>query len=243
MWLKLLQIIHEIKKIPPITRTISISIIIINLVSLFNISLLGFNNRYILQLWRLYTSFFILSRTFNSLIDFILLFRTSNDLESKESVRDVNVNYLWKLLLNGSIILLLNYPLNTFSLFKSFYISIIYLQSLESSSFTNVSLFGLISMPIKVYPFVLLAIELLLNGHISFLISLTGLLATHIQHILILSNFRYVRDPPKILQDYFLNRSSKQVKTSYGNIFRPTNTNTSDGKGNHNWGKGRKLGD
>lgn len=234
---------NEIKKIAPTTRFIALSSIGVSLISFIAPAYVGMHTKLVFpQLWRLYTGFFILPRSISAIFDFVILYRTSSDLEGS-GTSTAGAVYAWNRIVDATLILLLNIPINAFSLFRPLFVSIIYTQSLISPNAT-VNLFGLVSIPHYAYPYVILLIDMVSAGPVSVLISLTGIIATHFRQLLSMSPSpvppfikNIVNNPPSWFQRWWIAGDPKERKTSYGTAINPKKEST------HNWGSGRRLAD
>lgn len=241
------EIWQEITKIPPVTRFITLSSISITILSFFIPSYVGMHTSLVMpQLWRAYTSLFILPSSIGGLFDFIILFKTSSDLEGSGMGR-AGAGYAWCRIVDALLILLLNYPINAFSLFRSFFLSVIYTQSILSPN-SHVNLFGLVSIPNYAYPYVILAIDLLIGGPVIVIFGLMGIIAAHFRHTLSISPSpvpAFIRNtlstPPQWFEKWWTSTESRERHTGYGTAINPTQPRTQTQT--HNWGSGRRLAD
>ncbi|TIA91092.1 hypothetical protein E3P99_01240 [Wallemia hederae] len=241
------QIWDEINKIPPTTRFIILSTLSITLISLPFPSLVGMHTALVLpQIWRAFTCFFILSKSLNGLFDLVILFRTSTDLEGSGGGR-AGAAFAWGRIVDAMLILVLNYPINAYSLFRPFFLSLVYTQSL-SSPHSHVNLFGLASIPNNIYPYVILAIDMLLGGPVMVIVGLTGIIAAHFRHLMSISPSpvpaplrSIISTPPSWFERWWIATDAKERRTGYGTAYNPTQQRTQAQA--HSWGTGRRLAD
>ncbi|PWN93187.1 DER1-domain-containing protein [Acaromyces ingoldii] len=178
----------ELLKIPPVTRTLLGSTLLVTLPVLLQLS----NPYHILlwwpavirrwQLWRPITAFFFGGKGLPLLFDTFLLFRNSTDLELNTFYRRTS-EYAWALMLIGSLILATNYPLGSPVLFSPMLNALTYLWA-RSNPHAVVSIFGLINCPAPYLPYAYLALDLVRGGPGLAVQSATGLLSAHIYYYL-----------------------------------------------------------
>lgn len=239
------EIWREVEKIPRVTRFITLSSISITILSFFVPAYLGMHTSLVIpQFWRAYTSLFIFPSSIGGLFDLLILFKTSSDLEGSGMGR-AGAGYAWSRIIDALFILLLNYPINAFSLFRSFFLSVVYTQSILSPN-SHVSLFGLVSIPNYAYPYVILAIDLLIGGPVIVLFGLMGIIAAHFRHTLsifpspvpaLIRNT--LTTPPQWFEKWWISSESRERHTGFGTAINPTQSRSQP----HNWGGGRRLAD
>ncbi|KAF8526037.1 DER1-domain-containing protein [Hysterangium stoloniferum] len=174
--------IAEIKKIPPVTRFMTGSAlcvtlpVMLQLVSAYQV-MYHWTLVQNLELWRLWTTFFYGGSGITFLFDFIMLYRTSNSLET-QSYGSRSADYAWQLMLTCGGLLALNHPLSTHILHRPFLLTLAYLSSrLQPNALY--SLFGLMTIEAKWWPYVLVALDGVMGGKQTLARSLTGLVAGH----------------------------------------------------------------
>ncbi|PPQ88568.1 hypothetical protein CVT25_009948 [Psilocybe cyanescens] len=183
------QIIAEIKKIPPVTRFICGSSLLVTLsvilkaVSFYSIV---FKWDFIypkFQLWRLWTSFFVGVRlSFLSYVFMQLIYsfsRTSNDIESKAYfLRSADLT--WQLFWACVAIIAATWPMNAYIFTRPFLLCIVYLYSALAPPGTMTSIMGLVTVPVIYYPYILIAFDLLMGGPHTAALSVAGAVVGHV---------------------------------------------------------------
>ncbi|CAL1708629.1 unnamed protein product [Somion occarium] len=132
-----MSFMDEIRKIPPVTRTLCGSLL--ELVT----------KKF--EIWRVFTSFFLGGSGINFIFDLIMLYRNSDQLESNNYVAR-SADYAWQLLIAGAAILAMNIPLQSFVHTRPLLIALTYVSSRLAPPGTQTSIFGLISMPLIYFP-------------------------------------------------------------------------------------------
>lgn len=181
-------IMDEINKIPPVTRTLVFSTMIVTvgpLLKLINPYLVllwwpAVLKKY--EIWRIYTCFFLGGRDLQFLFDIFMLYRNSNDLETGFFFRKTS-EYVWALGIINTLILAMNYPLQSTVMFSPFMMAIVYLWSRANSN-SSVSFFGLINCPAPYLPYAYLFLDLLRGGMPLAVQSSTGIASAHIYYFL-----------------------------------------------------------
>ncbi|PWN53430.1 DER1-domain-containing protein [Violaceomyces palustris] len=175
---------EEIKKIPPVTRTLIFSTALVTVPCLLAIAnpynyLLWWPaiwKKY--QVWRIYTSFFYGGSGLPLLFDTFLLYRNSSDLEINHFFRRTS-SYVYALLIMSASILVLNYPLGSTVLFNPMLNALTYLWS-RTNPHSRVSFFGLINCPAPWLPYAYLLLDLVRGGPGLVIQSATGLVSAHL---------------------------------------------------------------
>ncbi|KAG5636491.1 hypothetical protein H0H81_007825 [Sphagnurus paluster] len=159
----------ELRKIPPVTRILCASSLLVTVPTLMNIvSAYKVLYNYDLvfkkmQLWRLYTSFFLGSSGINYIFDLVMLYRTVDQLESGAYSRRSS-DLAYQLLFVGGSIIVATIPLNGMVFFRPLLVSLIYLSSALAPAGAQTSLMGLITLPIKYLPYTVIGMDLLMGG-------------------------------------------------------------------------------
>jgi len=177
----------EIRKIPPVTRTLAgatLAITLPVLLQLLSPYKILFVWKYVQQgqVWRIPTSFFFGGSGITFLFDLIMLYRNSDALETIWFGRR-SADYAYQLLIASCLILALNIPLETFIHFRALLICITYLASRLNPD-APMSIFGIITVKALYFPFALLGMDLLNGGPQAAIVSLTGIVVGHIWFML-----------------------------------------------------------
>ncbi|KAF8518191.1 DER1-domain-containing protein [Gautieria morchelliformis] len=179
----------EIRKIPPVTRflagsSLAVTLpVMLQLVSVYKVIYhysLVFER---LEVWRIWTAFFFGGSGINFLFDFIMLYRTSDALESQHYTRR-SADYAWQLMLASVGLLGLNHPLGSHLLHRPLILTLVYLSS-RLSPHTPFSLFGLVTIPAMWWPYVMLGLDGMMGGTQMLVQSLTGVVVGHAWWLLI----------------------------------------------------------
>jgi len=174
----------EIRKIPPVTRFLCITTLVITVSTLLEVvpvyrivyvKHLVFQRR---EYWRLLSNFFYGGKGFAFLINMLMLYRNSNSLEETQYNRR-SYDYGWQLLLSSIAIFLLNIPFASMVHHHQLLICLTYISCAMAPE-EMTSLWGLISMRQKFFPYALIALDLLDGGGLlSVARSFTGILVGH----------------------------------------------------------------
>ncbi|KAH7910671.1 Der1-like family-domain-containing protein [Hygrophoropsis aurantiaca] len=179
------EIAAELRKIPPVTRFLVFSSAgttlpaLLGLVSpwrLFFVRELVFGD---MEVWRLFTSFFIGSMDINYIFELAMLYRNSNGLELQHYERRSS-DYAWQLLLASVPIVLLTLPLRSFSHTRALLHALTYLSSALAPPGAITSIFGLVNIPTAYYPYALLFLDLLVGGRKYALQGIVGMVVGHL---------------------------------------------------------------
>ncbi|THH12958.1 hypothetical protein EW146_g7208 [Bondarzewia mesenterica] len=115
----------------------------------------------------------------NYIFDIIMLYRNSDALESG-NYSGHSPDYAWQLILAAGAILGLNIPLRTFIHTRALLLCTTYLSSALSPEGMQTSFMGLITFPVKYFPYVLLGMDLIMGGPSAAAVSVTGLVVGHL---------------------------------------------------------------
>ncbi|KAF8970356.1 Der1-like family-domain-containing protein [Flammula alnicola] len=179
------QIIAEIKKIPPVTRflcgsslgvTLSVLMKAVSPYSVLFVKELVTKN---FQLWRLYTSFFLGGGGINYIFEFVMLYRTANDLEAR-SYTHRSADLAWQLFWACGGIILATMPLRTYIFARPLLVCLIYLYSALAPPGSLTSIMGLISVPVTYYPYVMVGLDLIMAGPQAAAQSVAGAVVGHL---------------------------------------------------------------
>ncbi|KAJ3992691.1 Der1-like family-domain-containing protein [Lentinula boryana] len=179
--------VAEIKKIPPVTRFLSISLIsvtgtvLMHLVSpykvLFHHSLVSGARGF--EVWRLWSSFFLGSGGLSFIFEIIMLYRTGNELESGPYLRKSS-DFAFQLVIACGAIIVTSVPLSSTLFFRPLLLCLVYLSSQLAPPGAQTSLYGLITIPVKYFPFALLGMDLLSGGPRAAALALPGAVIGHL---------------------------------------------------------------
>ncbi|KAG8946801.1 hypothetical protein FRC04_011457 [Tulasnella sp. 424] len=251
----------EIRKIPPVTRTLVAATVGISVPVMLQL-VSGYRILFVWklvkggQVWRIPTSFFFGGSGFAFLFDLVMLYRNSEQLETAWYPRR-SADYAYQLGLASAVILALNIPLETFVHYRALLSCITYLSTRLSPD-TPMSIFGLITIKALYFPFALVALDLIQAGPAAAMISLTGVVAGHIWYMLEWTprgpqrpgrgTGAVVGRAPNWLirligQDQ---EASSTVGSSdsrpYGQAFVPRERQPTATTTGYNWGRGQRLG-
>ncbi|KAL1413266.1 hypothetical protein Q8F55_001021 [Vanrija albida] len=209
------------------------------------------------QIWRPVTAFFFGygKSGMDFLFNLMNLYQTSLALE-KKSMFD-RPAYIWMLLMLWISILVLNAAtLNSSILFHSLRSALVYIWCREFPV-TRMSIFGLVSVPTRLYPLVMLGLDFILVGTNIFLAGLLGVIVGHfwwfISTYLPLHAPARLRRPnalaaPRWFRRLFVARSGPTTRFSSGitaTDYRANSTSNSSAAEavRHRWGSGQRLGE
>ncbi|TFK64202.1 DER1-domain-containing protein [Pluteus cervinus] len=178
-------LITEIQKIPPITRflcgsslavTLSVLTHVVSPHAVFFTKDLVFQK---LQIWRLWTSFFLGSGGINYIFELAMLYRTSNELESGPFHRR-SADLGWQLLFASGAIIALTTPLKSFFFSRPLLICLTYISASLAPPGAQSSLMGLITYPAKYTPYMMIGFDLLMGGPSAAAQGVVGALVGHL---------------------------------------------------------------
>ncbi|KZP07853.1 DER1-domain-containing protein [Athelia psychrophila] len=181
------DIIAELQKIPPVTRFLCASSLAVTVPTL-----LGVISPYKMiiiwqsiakkgEIWRIFTNFFYGGSGLKYLFDIIMLYINSNTLEDTHYIAR-SADYAWQLLVAASGILALTYPLESVVNAHPLLIALTYLSSVLAPPGTTSSIFGLITIPIVYYPYLLVFMDLLVEGPHTAATGVVGLIVGYAWH-------------------------------------------------------------
>ncbi|KAF7319282.1 Derlin [Mycena chlorophos] len=178
------DLVAEIKKIPPVTRLLCISSVAVTvpvmakMLSPYHIFYSSEKVFWELEVWRLYTSFFLGSGGLNYLFELAMLYRTMNDIESGPYAQK-SADLAWQLLVASISIIITSIPVSSFFFTRPFVLCIVYLGSSLAPPGAQTSLFGLFTFPVRWFPYVMLGMDLL-SGPGAVAASLPGAIVGHL---------------------------------------------------------------
>ncbi|KEI39302.1 uncharacterized protein L969DRAFT_17226 [Mixia osmundae IAM 14324] len=251
----------ELRRIPPVTRTVVGSMLAVTLGSILTIvrpqSIVLYwpwvTRR--AQIWRLPSCFCLGPKGLSLIFTTILLYQQSNSLET-EHFQGRTADYAFSLVAMQSMILLLSLPFRPAVLFNPMLISIIHYWALGNRA-QKVNLYGIVSIPAIALSWAMLGFGVLESGFPgSFPTDFTGMIAAHLWWYAQEHYPRTRRQPPHrrlIPTPGFLIRllgnGSGTTTTGAGTIFaarggsgRPAPEEAAAARRGHSWGSGNKLG-
>ncbi|ESK81042.1 endoplasmic reticulum protein [Moniliophthora roreri MCA 2997] len=163
------SILAELRKIPPVTRFLAIS-----LIGITGTSLLNLVSAYKL----IYVQRFVFSNSGDcipvsslevvasvSFLRMIMLYHAGSQLESlSEPYGRKSGDLAWQLFLAAVAIIPASYPVKSMVFFRPLLLCIIYLSSMLAPPGAQTSLFGLVTIPVQYMPFVMLGMDPLSGG-------------------------------------------------------------------------------
>ncbi|KAF5351137.1 hypothetical protein D9756_008248 [Leucocoprinus leucothites] len=178
------QFLAEIRKIPPITRFLAGSSLAVTIPVLMNL-VSGYGIVFVpelvfrkLELWRLHTSFFLGSGGINYIFELVMLYRTADQLESGPYAGR-SADLAWQLLFVGASIIGLTRPLNSFLFSRPLLVALAYLSSSLAPPGAQTSLFGLITLPVQYFPYIMIGMDLLMGGPAAAAQAIAGAVTGH----------------------------------------------------------------
>jgi len=258
------QFVAELRKIPPVTRFLCASSVAVTLpvllgmVSAYKVVFVPNLVLYRWEAWRVFTSFFFGGSGITYLFHLLMLYQNSNQLESR-SYPQRSADYAWQLLMASGAILALNVPLSSFLHNRPLLLCLTYLSGSLAPPGTQSSLMGLISFPVVYLPYVMIGMDLLMDGPGGVAAGVSGLVVGHLwwwgvwggsgtgttgalQH--------YARAPRWLRRLIGEQGVVASVSRSLGGVHvipprrlaTATSTSTSSTSG-YRWGSGNRLGD
>jgi len=174
----------ELRKIPPVTRFLCASSLAITIPVLMNI-LPPYKVVFVkelvikrLEIWRLWSSFFLGSGGINYIFEFVMLYRTSEQLESGQYLRR-SADYAYQLLVAGLSIIAVSTPLQPFIFTRPLLMCLTYLSSALAPLGAQTSLMGLVTFPVSYLPYVMIGLDLLMGGAGAAALSIAGAVVGH----------------------------------------------------------------
>ncbi|KAH8825339.1 Der1-like family-domain-containing protein [Flagelloscypha sp. PMI_526] len=178
----------ELRKIPLVTRVTTLSAVIMTLGTKGHAIpwyLVGFDWSTVvwkLQVWRIYTSCFIVTNDGISIIfDIFMWYKLVEELEQGPYLKHP-ANFAWQLFLNVILLLGISYPLSPSVLWRPLLASIAYLGSSLAPIGAQTSFLGLFSFPRKYMPYTLVLFDFLhpMGGPRMAALTMAGLVSGHI---------------------------------------------------------------
>jgi len=243
------DLVNEILKIPPVTRFLCVSVLAVslpaklNFISPYSLVFIKELVTYRLELWRLYTSFFLGGGGLNFIFDFVMLYRNSNELESSYSGR--SADYAWQMIIAGAALVGFNIPLRTFVHLRPLLVTLTYLSSRLAPPGAQTSLMGLITFPIIYFPYALVGMDLVMAGPSAAACSITGILVGHLWWLSVWKTgvLESIGQAPRWLKA-LIGRNAPSIPPSSGvHVIPPRAHQPATQRGiGYNWGSGQRLG-
>jgi len=174
----------ELKKIPPVTRflcfsSLGITIpVLMNLVHPFKVVFLRELITQKLEIWRLYTSFFLGGSGLNYVFELVMLYRNADQLESGPYSRR-SADFAWQLILAGVAIIATCLPLGAYAFSRPLLVALTYLSSALAPSGSQTSIMGLVTLPVKYLPYIMIVMDLLMAGPAAAALAIAGAIVGH----------------------------------------------------------------
>ncbi|KAG5337620.1 hypothetical protein C0989_009110 [Termitomyces sp. Mn162] len=162
-------ILAEIRKIPPVTRFLCVSTLAVtfpermNLVSAYKL-IYTFNFVFKkLQVWRLYTSFFIAGSGIQVIFDLVMLYRNGEQLETGPYSRR-SADLAYQLFFACGLIIVATVPIDGILFFHPLLVCLTYLSSSLAPPGAQTSLMGIVTIPVKYLPYVIIVMDIFMGG-------------------------------------------------------------------------------
>ncbi|GAA6005995.1 Dfm1p [Rhodotorula paludigena] len=178
----------EIKKIPPVTRTVVGGVlavtlpVILQLVSPYRVAFIPHRVAANWELHRLVAPFLFGGGGIQLVFSLIMLYRSLNELEEGHFARRT-ADMTWAFILICGGIIGMNTPLETPFLFAPFMLAVVHLWA-QANATNQVNLYGILTLPAPYFPFAMLGMDLLNGGPGAVLCSFTGMVAAHAYYFL-----------------------------------------------------------
>ncbi|KAH8116049.1 DER1-domain-containing protein [Phellopilus nigrolimitatus] len=249
----------EVRKIPPVTRFLCASTLGVTLpvmLGLLSPLKIVFSKDLVtrgFEIWRPFTSMFYAGTGINAIIEFAMLYRNSDSLESSH-YSGRSADFAWQLLLNAFGLLALNLPLHSWLHFQPFILSLTTLHARLSPNELT-SIFGLVTFSHKYLPYALVGLYLVTGGPKAAANALTGVISGYAWWYLVHSDeagrpgAEFAR-APAWLQSLIGGRGERvvpgvgQVLNAGGARAAAAGRATArTAMGGYNWGTGHRLGE
>ncbi|KIL57692.1 hypothetical protein M378DRAFT_87507 [Amanita muscaria Koide BX008] len=197
------QFVAEIRKIPPVTRFLCFSSlgvtipVLMKLVHPYKIIFIHqlvtkrmeascahlvcnrISQFHTCQIWRIFTSFFLGSGGINYVFELVMLYRTADQLESGPFARR-SADFAWQLILVGGAIILACLPLGAAIFTRPLLVALTYLSSALAPPGAQTSLLGLLTLPVKFMPYIMIAMDFLMGGPAAAAQGIAGAVVGHL---------------------------------------------------------------
>ncbi|EIW76993.1 DER1-domain-containing protein [Coniophora puteana RWD-64-598 SS2] len=177
-------IAEEIRRIPPVTRFLCASYCVTSLAVLLGVVSpwrIVFSRKaaQALEVWRPFTTFFYGPGGLPLIFELFMLYHHSLSLETNQYDRRSS-DYSWQLLFVCASILIINLPLNPHIHEHALVHALVYLDCTFAPSSAQTSLFGLVTFRTNYYPYVLLALDILVGGRAYAALGASGMVVGHL---------------------------------------------------------------
>ncbi|KAH6887864.1 Der1-like family-domain-containing protein [Coprinopsis sp. MPI-PUGE-AT-0042] len=175
------QFLTELKKVPPVTRFMTLSLLGVTVPVIMNIvpyhrlmyaTPLVFKQ---FQLWRLYTSFFLGSPGVHLIFQLAALYHNSKNLETG-AFASRSSDYAWQVTLAAGAILLTTRPINSSTFRHAVIACLTYVGSKLAPAGAKISLNGLVAIPMVYWPYAMVVMDLLTLGRHAAAEAVAGLI-------------------------------------------------------------------
>lgn len=264
------QFVAELKKIPPVTRFVTLSTVgltvpvLLNMVSPYGLLWVTPLVVKKFQLWRLYTSFFLGTPGMPFIFELVTLYRMSDQLESGPFASR-SADYAWQMSLAAATILLATRPINSYTFLHPLLACLSYVGAKLAPAGAQTSLMGIVSVPIAYWPYVMVGMDLLTGGPRAAAESVAGLIVGHCWWWGMMGGgelgnpgrLSTYGQAPSWLVSWFGERrrrgSDAGIRAASGGeadtlrasgieVVPPRAMREAASSGGHSWGQGRKLG-
>ncbi|KAF8840072.1 DER1-domain-containing protein [Paxillus ammoniavirescens] len=254
------DLVAEFMKIPSVTRFLvasSLGVTLPSILRLVPLYAIYFDSSLVFrkwQIWRVYTSMFFGSEGIGYIFELIMLYRHSNALES-EHYRLRSSDYAWQLILASIGIIALNRPLGSPFHAHPLLHAVTYLMCALSAPGAQTCVMGIVTIPVKYFPYALLAMDIL-AGHGAQ--AMSGLIVGHVWWWLVWGAgtgagsreqgmFARFARAPKWLRDCFGEHEGENRGTTRAGYqaYAPrqrAEQNAGAPTTGYQWGSGRRLG-
>ena len=177
-------LVAELRKIPPVTRFLcasSLGITIPVLMKVVSAYKVVYTHELVLrklEIWRVFTSFFLGSGGINYIFELAMLYRTTEQLESGPYSRR-SADLAYQLLYAAASIIIVSTPLSAFIYTRPLLLCLTYLSSALAPLGAQTSLMGLLTFPVAYLPYVMIGLDLLMAGPAAAAQSVAGAVVGH----------------------------------------------------------------
>ncbi|KAI0316075.1 DER1-domain-containing protein [Amylostereum chailletii] len=183
----------EIRKIPPVTRFLCVSSVAVSvpvMLQLVRPMSVVFVRQLVtqrLQIWRIWSSFFLGSQGITYIFDLAMLYHRTNSLEAGY-YPGRSADLAWQLLVACGSIIALNLPLHSFLHKNALTLCLAYVEAALAPPGTQTSIMGLLRIPVVYLPYFLIFVDLIQGGTQAAAQSITGAIVGHLWWMLLFGN-------------------------------------------------------
>ncbi|KIL62866.1 hypothetical protein M378DRAFT_165141 [Amanita muscaria Koide BX008] len=131
------------------------------------------------EIWRIFTTFFLGSGDFRYVLELVTLYVIAEHLESGPFARS-SADFAWQLILVGTALITACLPLNTFTLTHPFLVALTFFSSAIASPRAQISLMGMFDVPVKYTPYIIVGVDILMNGLAAVVHGIVGLVVGYL---------------------------------------------------------------